>query len=103
MNHHVVIKLRKPLRDGLRVPAWVDFISDKSVVIERVDPDVDRVMDRAKLKFWLTREYKPAGKDWDADEVLHGLDRTYRLIVQDDSVVPDDLVQQLKRLPSVQD
>ena len=61
MKHHIVLKLYQPLTDDLKIPNWLDFILDKSFIWESVNPDVDRLMSRFGLKFWLTREFKPAG------------------------------------------
>src|SRR5262245_57038067 len=102
MKHHVVLKLRQPLANDLDIPDWLDFINDKSVVKEDVNPDVDRLMDRLGLKFWLTREYKPAGAHWSAEEQSQGLNRTYRMILQQDYNVPPALVKQIRLIPSVE-
>lgn len=103
MKHHVVVKLRKQLAGGLEIPDWQDFINDKSVVREQLEPDVDRLMRDAGLAFWVTREYKPASDAWNADEQRLGLDRTYRLILQEDYGLPAGLVQNIKLLPAVED
>jgi len=99
----MVIKLRKPLQGGLDVPDWQDFIGDKSVAREHIDPDVDRLLREAGLAFWVTREYKPAAASWSADEQRLGLDRTYRVILQEDYKLPADLVRNVKLLPTVED
>jgi len=103
MKHHVIIVLRRRLADDLGVPAWLDFIRDKSVVRETLEPAVDRLMSGLGVKFWITREYDPAGAVWSTDEVLHGLDRTYRMIFQQDFALPKDLVVQIKRVATVED
>jgi thermitase len=103
MNDHVVVKLRRELAAGLEIPDWQDFILDKSVVREQFDPDVDRLMRDAGLSFWVTREYKPAGDSWNSDEHRLGLDRTYRLILQQEYRLPPGLVDQIKLLPAIED
>jgi subtilisin family serine protease len=55
------------------------------------------------LKFWVTKEYKPAAPAWSSDEIRQGLNRTYRMILQEDYVLPKDLVQRIKLIPSVED
>ena len=62
---------------------------------ENVNPDVDRLMDRLGLKFWVTREYKPAADRWSSDEQREGLNRTYRMILQNDYALPPNLVNWL--------
>jgi thermitase len=103
VKYHVIIKLRTELPEGLELPDWQDFIADKSVVRERLAPDVDRVLDEYKLRFWVTREYRPAAAAWDAQERRHGLDRTYRLILQGDYRIPPELLDRLRRVPAVEE
>lgn len=102
VNHHIVAKLRHRLPADLDVPDWHHFIRDKSVVHEQVEPGIDRVMREHGLAFWLTREYAPAGADWNDDERRHGLDRTYRLILQGAAPLPPGLVDEIRALPSVE-
>jgi subtilisin family serine protease len=103
MNFHVVVKLHREIPRGLDIPHWEEFITDKSVVREHLEPEVDGVMRDAGLSFWVTREYKPAAEDWNADEDRLGLDRTYRLILQSNNGLPVDLVRRIRALPSVED
>jgi thermitase len=102
VNHHLVVKLRRALDAGLDVPDWHHFILNKSVVHEQIEPSVDRVMRDYRAPFWLTREYAPAGADWDDEERRHGLDRTYRLILQHDDRLPAALVEAIRALPVVE-
>jgi thermitase len=103
MKHHLVLKLYQQLGDDVGLPDWTDFINDKSVVRESLNRDVDGLLRDLGVKFWLTKEYKPAGQQWNKEEVLHGLNRTYRVILQDDYNLPTNLVQQIKLIPSVED
>ena len=101
-HHHIVVKLRERLPADLSIPDWHHFIDDKSTVHEQVEPSIDRIMREHRLEFWLTREYAPAGSAWDDDETRHGLDRTYRLILQSEAPLPPGLVEELHALPSVE-
>ncbi len=103
MKPHFVVKLVERHADDDDIPDWVRFIGDKSGAKECVNRDIDRLMRRLGLKYWLTNEYAPAGIDWDDVESRHGLDRTYRVILQEDRALPDDIGEQLKQLPSVDD
>lgn len=103
MKTHLITKLRKQLPDDAEMPDWQDFINDKSVVRENLNPDVDRLMGDLGFKFWATREYKPATDEWTADEIRQGLNRTYRMILQQDYAMPENLVQRIKLIPSVED
>jgi thermitase len=103
MKHHLILKLFEQLAENVEIPDWLQFVNDKTVVKESLSPDVDRLMNDYGLKFWLTREYKPAGNQWSVDETREGLNRTYRLILQRDYDLPRSLVEQIKLLPSVED
>jgi subtilisin family serine protease len=103
MKHHFILKLYHPLADDSRIPGWLDFISDKSVVQETVDPAIDRLLHDLGLRVWVTREYMPAEDDWGVEEQREGLNRTYRLILQEDYALPENLLERLKLVPSVED
>jgi len=100
MKGHITVKLWQPV--AAQVPSWLDFILDKSVTVESLEPSIDALLRAAGLEVWVTQEYQPQrGHDWSADEQAHGLDRTYRLILQRDYDVPPDLVERVRRLPAV--
>lgn len=103
MKHHFVLKLYQQLADDDNIPDWLDFIHNKSVVKENLNSDIDRLLGDLGLKFWLTKEYKTAGQQWNMEEMHEGLDRTYRMILQKDYDLPEDLVQQIRLIPSVED
>jgi thermitase len=103
MKPHIVLKLYRQLAEDINIPDWQDFINDKTVVKEHVLPEIDRLMDEHNFKFWLTREYKPAGPTWSPEEIHEGLNRTYRLILQHNYDLPIDLVRKIKLFPSVED
>lgn len=103
MNHHYVVKLRQRLPDDSKVPDWVDFINDKSRVQESIDAAVDDLFRKSGLKFWVTKEYKPAAHDWSAEEKAQGLDRTYRLILQEHYKLPHSLVEKVALIPWIED
>lgn len=103
MRHHYVVKLRQPLPNNDGIPDWIDFISDKSVVREGVDAAVNDLFRQSGLKFWVTKEYKPALHDWSAEEKAQGLDRTYRLILQEDYELPRKLVEKVRMIPWIED
>lgn len=103
MKQHVVVKLRNAVADPASMPDWQTFITDKRVVREHLEPSVDEVFRRAGRRFWATREYSPADAQWSEEEVRHRLDRTYRLILQDDYGLPPSLVQEIVLLPVVEE
>lgn len=85
-----------------QVPYWVPFINDKSVVVTHFHPDFDRIFDNCHFKFWVTYEYDSKGRDWDAMERASGLHRTYRIILQEDYTLPENLLPQIAALPFVE-
>jgi thermitase len=103
MKEHIVLKLHQPLANAAAIPHWLDFIQDKSLVKESVNPDIDRLMHDLGLKFWLTHEYKPVTYPWSAEEQREGLNRTYRMILQQDYALPANLVHQIQLIPSVEE
>lgn len=103
MKHHLVLKLFQQLTDDQNLPDWTAFINDKTVIRENLIPDVDRLMRELSIKFWVTKEYKPAAGDWNKDEIQHGLNRTYRMILQDDYNLPGNLLSRIKLIPAVED
>jgi thermitase len=104
MKSHLLAKLSERLPDDDDIPDWLAFIDDKSFVKESLSPGFDRVMRDAGVRFWVTSEYKPAGPDevWTPDEVRHGLDRIYRVILQDDYDVSPDLIARIRLLPGIE-
>lgn len=102
MKQHLVVKLRQRLPDDDAIPDWLDFIHDKSYVKESFEPAFDRMLRDLGAKFWVTSEHKSAGPLWSEDEVRQGLDRTYRIILQDDHELPIDLVARIQRIPAVE-
>jgi len=102
MKCHLILKLYQQLSDDISIPDWTSFINDKSRVRENLNPDVDRLMNDLGVKFWLTKEYKPAAIAWGKEEISEGLNRTYRLILQQDYNLPANIVERLKLVPSVE-
>src|SRR5262245_23407444 len=103
MKPHFVIKLFHQLSDSRGIPYWIDFINNKSVILNAFIPDIDQLIHGFGLTFWVTHEYKSAAAEWSADELREGLDRTYRLILQRDYSFPDDLLARIKRISTVED
>lgn len=104
MKYHFVIKVSEAIISTIpdNVPYWIDFITDKSVVVERFHPDIDRLFNNNNFKFWVTHEYNSNRKSWDTSERVNGLHRTFRLILQNDYVIPDNFVSQISTVPFVE-
>jgi thermitase len=103
MKIHIVVKLRQQLPDDGALPDWQTFINDKSVIRESLNGDFDRLMRELNLKFWVTREYKPSEAEWTAEEISQGLNRTYRIIFQQDCVLPENFIGRVAAIPTVEE
>jgi len=106
MKQHFVVKthaahiLSSEVRSAI---FWQDFIHDKHAPTTSFHPSFDRLFSEYGLSFWVTREYRPHSTDWDADERLSGLDRTFRIILQEDRDAPAALERQIDQLPIIEE
>jgi thermitase len=95
--------MRRALHEPPPIPDWVAFITDKSAAVTSVNAEVDAVLHSSGHDFWVTHEYATALDGWTELERQHGLDRTYRLVMQhDEGRLPDELVLRLAALPSAE-
>lgn len=103
MKEHFVIKIKPnaPINLPANIPYWEDFITDKSIVIEKFEPSVDKLVAQAGYTFWVTRQYKPRKNGWSYEELASGFHLTFRLILQQDGDFPDDLTAQIGKLPFI--
>lgn len=100
MKRHLVIKLHEG--GWPQLPFWGDVVGDKHGVPVRLVPAVDRILRSAKIPCWVTLEYPPATAPWTHEEIQQGLNRIYRLVLQDDRTLPPDLVHAIELLPEVE-
>jgi len=103
VKHHYILKLRNILEEKPAIPYWVDFINDKSIQRDSLIPEFDQLMRKFAMQFWVTKEYKLEKHQPTLEEIEHGLERTYRIILQKDYEIPDDLVQRIRLIPLVED
>ncbi len=91
--------------DKGHIPFWVDFINDKTVRLEHFGNDIDTIFLKYRIRFWITKEFKPKERnEFSADEIKHGLDRIYRIILQNDTDIPPTIIAgNLKELNIVED
>jgi thermitase len=97
MKPHVRIRV-KPSVNVPPKPHWVELINNPALGTPSFHPDVDVLFKKYNLPFWATQEYKPAEQNWDEVERNIGLDRMYRLILQQAQEVPEELIARLKAL-----
>jgi thermitase len=102
VKQHIRVKLRTNVspRD---IPYWQSILENKAIAVSYLYPDVDEIFRRYSIPVWITREYRPAGQDWDQVELTSGLNRVYRVILQEQKPIPPQLIQDLERLPLVEE
>ncbi|MGH7629078.1 MAG: S8 family serine peptidase [Gemmatimonadales bacterium] len=101
MKPHLIVTLR-PGTPAPVLPHWSDIIADKTVAGERLDPAVDAVLRRWRCPVWVAGEFRPAGEAWSPSEIAAGLNRIYRLILQRDAGIPDELIRDICLVPTVE-
>lgn len=100
MKQHLIIKLHTAIPQQLA--SWNASIRDKSGTSVRFIPEVDRFFDELNQPFWVTAEYQPRQGQWSEEEVSSGLNRIYRIILQNNSVLPPSLVDRVRELQQVE-
>lgn len=101
MKPHLELKLKGDVR-ATDAPFWADALRDKSQVPDTLHPDIDRILRRHGLRVWVLRAYRAAGSTWSAEELASGLDRVYRLVLQEQRRLPESLLGEVSLLPVVQ-
>lgn len=102
MKPHIKVKVR----DGVAIaplPHWQELLNDSTLAQSRLHPSIDQLLAEHGLAVWVTQEYRPAGQRWDAAELSSGLNRIYRLILQQERAIPEQLIHELKALPILED
>jgi thermitase len=99
---HIVLKLRSGAPQ-VEAPHWLEILNSKQAAPVTAWPEVDAVLRGAGIEVWITREYQPRSANWSPDEVASGLDRVYRLILQQPLDVPPSALIQLRAIPFVED
>ena len=101
MKFHLLLKLRDSSA-AVEAPAWTEVIEEKRQTPTRINPAVDALLERYGLPVFVTREYKPQQERWSAEEIQSGLNRVYRLVMQRDTDIPRELIQEISLLPVVE-
>lgn len=101
MKPHIRLKLKSPATSEI-LPHWQDLIAHKSIAITEIHPEIDLLFSKYNVHVWVTQEYKSIGKDWNQAELASGLNRIYRVILQQDSHIPLGLIEEISLLPIVE-
>ncbi|OKH45558.1 peptidase S8 [Calothrix sp. HK-06] len=83
-------------------PHWQQLLQNKAQAVTNLHPEIDTFFTKYRLPVWVTQEYKPSGKDWNQEEIASGLNRVYRIILQQDVTVPDSLIQEMRKCKIVE-
>ena len=100
LKPHLIITLQQPL--NFKVPNWEKVLLKKEGIPESFIPEVDRIVkDKYKRNFWVTYNFKPAGDTWTPTEIKSDFNKIFRLILQRDTDIPEEMVNEIKLLPEV--
>lgn len=101
MKPHVLLKLRQaPAIEPLA--HWADIIENKGRATEHLIPEIDSILNRHRVPVWVTQEHRAPTGRWTEEEIRAGLNRIYRLILQEDREVPPALLRDISLLPEVE-
>ncbi|NOU03039.1 MAG: S8 family serine peptidase [Novosphingobium sp.] len=103
MKQHLIVKLRALPATGFDPPQWQRFIFDKSRVVETLTPAFDALLQSLGVRFWVTREYELMRAEGSPLEAAQGLERTFRVIFQQDVTLPPDLTPRVAALPGIEE
>ncbi len=104
MKSHFIIKVNKSFEENFRktVPYWKDFIlMDKSLAVDSFFPEFDNLFSSKNFKFWITKEYEPQSANWNVEELFAELNQIYRVILQNDYSLPDNMSLQIAALNNI--
>ncbi|MEL6440780.1 MAG: S8 family serine peptidase [Cyanobacteria bacterium J06621_8] len=102
MKQHIRLKLRQAVSDA-RFPYWQNILKTKENAKTHLYPSIDRILEQYQVPIWVTQEYSPYNGNWDTAELATGLNRIYRLILQHNQKIEPQLIQELARIPLVEE
>ena len=101
MKPHIKLKIKRDVAIA-PLPHWQALLDDSTLARTELYPSIDRLLASYVLPVWVTHEYQPASKDWNAAEIASGLDLIYRLILQQERAIPNRLIEELASLPIIE-
>lgn len=102
MKPHLKLKLKQAISD-VRFPHWQNILKKKAIAKSNLHPEIDLIFAKYQLPIWVTQEYHSSSKNWDAAELATGLNRIYRLILQQNQEIISELIRELSSLSMVED
>lgn len=101
MKPHIRIVFRQPVDAGERLPDWVSAIREGIRAPSRLHPETDRIFNLYRRRFFATREFSPRATEWQPDEISAGLNRIYRVVLQDNRSIPAEMIRAIELVPDV--
>jgi subtilisin family serine protease len=101
---HIELKLRAGggATAFAAAPHWEKAIGTKGPDTAVPERALARLLTRHGVPVWVTHAYAPHGKQWSKAEVAAGLDRIYRLVLQENAGIPPALIRDIRLLPYVE-
>lgn len=100
MKPHIVVTVARTAERPDR-PHWSEVLQNKSGARRALSVPLADLFRRFGLPVWTTREYQRHGARWSAEEIAAGLDRIYRLILQQEQLIPRGLIDQIRLIPDI--
>ncbi len=101
MKPHLIVTLSLGADQPDR-PHWTEILRNKVGASADLTPALAALFRRFSLPVWIAREYFPGRGAWSPEEFAAGLDRVYRIILQQDRQIPRSLVEQVQLLPEIE-
>lgn len=101
MKPHIIIKLNRPL--SIEPPHWRKLIPRSiPAYLKSFTTAVDQIFQNNHRSFFTTAEFPRLKADWTKEEVEAGLNRIYRLVLLENTKIPDAIIQAIEILPEVE-
>ncbi len=101
MKNHLIIWI-DPQKNILELPFWGDLIKNKNLKADRFYPEISSLFNKHKTPVLYSGEYKPRLETWTEEEVKSGLNRIFRIILQEDKNFPPELIREISLVPFVE-
>ena len=101
MKPHIEFKVRRGAPTP-PAPFWEEILTEKSGASAEAHPEITRLLARYAIPVWVTRGYAPSGAEWSPTEIASGLNRIYRLVLQENRTVPAELIRNIELLPFIE-
>jgi len=101
MKSHVIVKINNTdvLPD---LPHWSDILNERKQVSNTFFEQIDQILERYNVRVFPTREFKPKNVQWSPEEIASGVNRVYRLILQDNKEIPEIMIRDISLLPAIE-